>query len=174
MEKYDESKDVWSQLCKDLEAERTRNAELEQANAALQAEYDALRERTRGLEELDSDQIMSELDTHINEVICSERDYTKTGNIGDGDCVVLAANNIRDLMQRVLNAFAAPAPEGVVAPKCAICGKPAACFGKYAEVPEGYACDECCGHGCEDGHCEPIEQPAGSAEAVTKGQDNEN
>ncbi len=37
------------------------------------------------------------------------------------------------------------------------CGKPAACLGAYegSSVYE-YACDEHCGHGNEDGHCEPI------------------
>lgn len=37
--------------------------------------------------------------------------------------------------------------------KCAHCENPATCYGKYADCDEGYACDECCGHGCEDGHC---------------------
>jgi hypothetical protein len=42
--------------------------------------------------------------------------------------------------------------------KCAICDNPATCIGRYematADEP---ACDDCCGHGCEDGHCTPIE-----------------
>lgn len=35
--------------------------------------------------------------------------------------------------------------------------RPATCFGQYdgAEKPEP-ACDTCCGHGNEDGWCEPI------------------
>ena len=37
-------------------------------------------------------------------------------------------------------------------PACADCGKPAACYGTY-EGRSGFACDECCGHGCEDGYC---------------------
>lgn len=45
-------------------------------------------------------------------------------------------------------------------PRCA-CGKPATCIGKYeameAEVP---ACDDCCGHGCEDGQCRPLQAPS--------------
>lgn len=49
------------------------------------------------------------------------------------------------------------------------CGKPAACIGQYADhaqedcAYEGCtqhrnnpACDDCCGHACEDGHCDPI------------------
>ena len=41
---------------------------------------------------------------------------------------------------------------------CAHCGKPATCFGSYeSDLTPAYACDDCCGHGCEDGHCEPIE-----------------
>lgn len=40
---------------------------------------------------------------------------------------------------------------------CANCGKPAACFGSYEDdLHPAYACDECCGHGNEDGHCEPV------------------
>lgn len=42
--------------------------------------------------------------------------------------------------------------EGAV---CHFCGKAAACYGTY-EGMTGYSCDECCGHGNEDGYCEPI------------------
>jgi len=48
-------------------------------------------------------------------------------------------------------------------PPCAICGKPATCIGVY-EDPEGEpepACDDCCGHGNEDGWCRPIGQHGG-------------
>jgi hypothetical protein len=42
-------------------------------------------------------------------------------------------------------------------PICADCGEPAACFGSYeTEFHPAYACDECCAHGNEDGHCEPV------------------
>lgn len=35
------------------------------------------------------------------------------------------------------------------------CDKPATCLGDYeGEGAETYSCDDCCGHGCEDGHCE--------------------
>lgn len=37
---------------------------------------------------------------------------------------------------------------------CRNCGNAATCYGKY-EDDAGFACDECCGHGCEDGWCEP-------------------
>lgn len=43
---------------------------------------------------------------------------------------------------------------------CANCHKPATCYGQYEDQPEGYACDDCCGHGNEDGHCEPISAPS--------------
>lgn len=46
-------------------------------------------------------------------------------------------------------------------PACHVCGKPATCIGRY-EDPEGPiqpACDDCCGHGNEDGHCERILAP---------------
>jgi hypothetical protein len=42
-------------------------------------------------------------------------------------------------------------------PVCAECGKPATCFGSYeTELTPAYACNECCMHGNEDGHCEPV------------------
>jgi len=51
-----------------------------------------------------------------------------------------------------------PAVDYAAKPKCQICGKPATCHGTY-EGHTGYGCDDCCGHGNEDGHCEPV-QPA--------------
>jgi hypothetical protein len=36
--------------------------------------------------------------------------------------------------------------------KCQICGAGATCYGTY-EKKTGYGCDDCCGHGCEDGDC---------------------
>lgn len=43
-------------------------------------------------------------------------------------------------------------------PKCAHCGKPATCAGRYedCEGPIEFACDECCGHGNEDGWCRQL------------------
>ncbi|MHC4644287.1 MAG: hypothetical protein ACYTBJ_02205 [Planctomycetota bacterium] len=43
------------------------------------------------------------------------------------------------------------------APKCAHCGKPATCLGRYeGHGPWEWACDDCCGHGSEDGECRPV------------------
>ena len=40
-------------------------------------------------------------------------------------------------------------------PLCANCSKPATCIGAYEGMPCGeFACNDCCGHGCEGGHCE--------------------
>lgn len=40
---------------------------------------------------------------------------------------------------------------------CSICRKPAACFGRYDNMKTAaYACNDCCGHGCEDGWCRPV------------------
>lgn len=39
-------------------------------------------------------------------------------------------------------------------PPCHGCGKRATCFGTYGGLT-GYSCDKCCGHGCEDGRCDP-------------------
>lgn len=37
--------------------------------------------------------------------------------------------------------------------RCAICSGPAACVGRYDADTYDPACDACCGHGNEDGHC---------------------
>ena len=43
-----------------------------------------------------------------------------------------------------------------IAPKCAACGALASCVGSYEGERESHACDDCCGHGSEDGHCTPV------------------
>jgi len=47
---------------------------------------------------------------------------------------------------------------------CEHCGEmPATCIGAYDnDTDMRRACDVCCGHGCEDGHCDEL----GQAEAV--------
>jgi hypothetical protein len=47
---------------------------------------------------------------------------------------------------------------------CQFCGAPATCYGAYEGNPPGYACDDCCGHGCEDGDCGPIDPETGLRE----------
>jgi len=44
---------------------------------------------------------------------------------------------------------------------CQHCGElPPTCFGRYENMTEpAFACDECCGHACEDGHCDPLPTP---------------
>lgn len=45
-------------------------------------------------------------------------------------------------------------PTGVL---CHICEKPAVCIGQYDNMERPLpACGECCGHGNEDGWCEPL------------------
>ena len=40
---------------------------------------------------------------------------------------------------------------------CIHCGKPATCMGAYEGTEQwSAACDKCCAHGNEDGHCEPV------------------
>jgi hypothetical protein len=50
-------------------------------------------------------------------------------------------------------------PGVFVVPACAQCNaRPAACVGCYdSDGIERPACDECCGHGCEDGTCRPLD-----------------
>jgi hypothetical protein len=48
----------------------------------------------------------------------------------------------------------APPPAPQTCATCHICGKPATCLGQYDNMTDpAYACDSCCGHGCEDGRC---------------------
>ncbi len=55
-----------------------------------------------------------------------------------------------------------PPPLAVDLVACDSCGAPATCSGRYDNMTEDApACDTCCGHGCEDGHCEPLEQAEG-------------
>src|SRR5687768_4633652 len=52
----------------------------------------------------------------------------------------------------------APWPDGdagAAQHACESCGAPATCYGKYEGV-SGYGCDTCCGHGNEDGFCDPV------------------
>ena len=47
---------------------------------------------------------------------------------------------------------------------CSICGNPATCVGRY-DLPEDAApepaCNDCCGHGCEDGKCHHLRDDDG-------------
>jgi hypothetical protein len=58
-------------------------------------------------------------------------------------------------------------------PECGVCCKPATCLGEY-ETSTGVdspACDACCSHGNEDGHCRPIDARAAlAASGPGKGQ----
>ena len=65
--------------------------------------------------------------------------------------------------------------EMVRALRCSICEQPAVCVGRYDlpdDAPAEPACDTCCGHGCEDGHCEHLfdedgeRNPAATAYAI--------
>ena len=41
---------------------------------------------------------------------------------------------------------------------CEFCLNQATCYGRY-DGQSGFHCDECCGHGCEDGRCIPVSNP---------------
>lgn len=51
---------------------------------------------------------------------------------------------------------------------CAHCGAPATCYGAYEGQPPHSGCDECCGHGCEDGWCVPIAAAAGRTQRTRR------
>jgi len=57
------------------------------------------------------------------------------------------------------------------------CGAPAVCFGAYEDPNAlGGACDECCGHGNEDGWCESLDAdadlPKMAAECIASAREN--
>jgi hypothetical protein len=49
-------------------------------------------------------------------------------------------------------------PEIASWPACEHCDSDlSVCFGRYEDMEQReFACDECCGHGCEDGECEQL------------------
>jgi hypothetical protein len=51
---------------------------------------------------------------------------------------------------------------------CYVCGAPATCFGRYEgdHEPVQFGCDTHCGHGNEDGWCEPVFQEVPDASLV--------
>lgn len=66
--------------------------------------------------------------------------------------------NVADL-RTLLAALTVPGELGAIGDgTCAHCNNPATCIGRYevCEGPREPACDDCCGHGNEDGSCEPI------------------
>ena len=66
-----------------------------------------------------------------------------TGDVPEGGGAVITADTITDEQIREL--------------RCATCGAKAACIGRYEDMDRDEpACNACCGHGCEDGHCDPL------------------
>jgi hypothetical protein len=66
--------------------------------------------------------------------------------------------------QLPLRGIDSPAAGSHEPPQCTHCDKPATCIGVY-EDPSGApepACDDCCGHGNEDGYCNPINKEEGT------------
>ncbi len=55
-------------------------------------------------------------------------------------------------------------------PACGCCERAATCVGAYEGSLIDFACDECCGHGNEDGWCRPLPRGAGPA-AVAKARE---
>jgi len=74
----------------------------------------------------------------------------------DGNLVTEACaaddDEAREVCVAIVNAVNRTGPA-----ECYTCGLPAVCFGSYEdELHPVFACDDCCGHGNEDGRCEPV------------------
>lgn len=63
--------------------------------------------------------------------------------------------------EQIKSSQRAPRERGERAPICSHCReRPAVCLGQYDNMLEpDYACDTCCGHGCEDGRCFRLPAP---------------
>lgn len=70
----------------------------------------------------------------------------------------------RDLVRQCRRAGVAPFVKQLGANvACQECGRRSICVGRYeGHGEEGASCDECCGHGNEDGHCHQLTDPAGA------------
>ncbi len=67
-------------------------------------------------------------------------------------CYAVSGQNVRDL-RAAIDPIEVVLRERMV---CNVCGNPAACLGSYEDAPWTYACNDCCGHDCEDGQCFPL------------------
>ena len=80
--------------------------------------------------------------------------------IGQGWGMVQCADELDALLASLREAGAEPTEQPK---KCYSCGKPATCIGSYEghDVDPQASCDDCCGHGNEDGYCKPIGEATG-------------
>jgi hypothetical protein len=75
----------------------------------------------------------------------------RCGSCGS-ELVQIATSLIKGWVRRV------DAQNVAINAKCYNCGKPATCYGAYEDTNEHFACNDCCGHGNEDGWCDPVEK----------------
>ena len=80
----------------------------------------------------------------------------------DGDALPFDGKKILMRFSDKESVFADPAdvvdtPTHWREPACG-CGKLATCWGSYEDSNHEFACDECCGHWSEDGHCEQLDE----------------
>jgi hypothetical protein len=89
----------------------------------------------------------------------------------DAAFIVAARSALRPLVDEVVRLRSAVAKAVGDAPYCNHCGRsPATCIGRYEDQErDQLACDECCGHGCEDGSCTRLDNPAALIERGRRG-----
>jgi len=93
-----------------------------------------------------------QLPWHVRRPSAEYGQFTVWDDAGHVVCVCLGEDEGRDEAV-VIATLANRAGDQV----CTFCDEPATCFGSYEdEFHPGYHCDRCCGHGNEDGHCEPV------------------
>lgn len=110
---------------------------------------------------------------HVNGGCHAEREVLRTklrdaerlaAAVGDnGSTSTPAVLAALDAFRRTGQPPSGPAHGGIDCPNG--CGGPATCFGTYeGQKHPTFGCDACCGHGNEDGNCQPIKPPSGPDE----------
>lgn len=123
-------------ICQAMEIQGLKQ-QLAEAQAACAEKHAALSEvwdrcceiGGQGLDALDADKLLKALSNKAGQDFLAERD------------------RLRKALELVISAAT-----------CEHCGKPATCVGRYEDEsgPIQFACDECCGHGNEDGWCKRL------------------
>lgn len=147
------------------------HAEVERFRAAFRREEDRADERAQDFDDLvvklwraatgDTHEVPASVEALLAAVSDLRTDNARLDNVARGALDDLARVRAElDAMRAALCSYA---------PRCAGCGdRLATCRGSYEGAPESYACDGCCGHGNEDGHCDPVEHAAAVRAAVAR------
>lgn len=91
-----------------------------------------------------------------------EQDWTHEVTAADGTVIAKCMTHTR---AAAIIALAESIDADHRKPACVYCGAPPACRSASEGDAPVLACDDCCGHGGEDGHCEPVDALSDAARA---------